>query len=179
MEALTPPLAGHSRPAAPPRATPLAWLARHGDEAIAMASLVAAIAAVTWGVLTRYVTAQPAPWASEVAAIAFAWLTFFGASAGFRHGAHPSIDMLVARLPPRARRLARLAADALVALFLLYFTWLGLEFSVTSWDNPTAVLRLPMTVVYGPVTLASALMLLRHLAAARRPAAPLPDRATP
>ena len=69
------------------------------DEAIAVFALLVTVGSVGWGVVTRYVTAQPAVWASEVAAIAFAWLTFFGASACFRHNAHPSIDMLVQRLP--------------------------------------------------------------------------------
>jgi TRAP-type C4-dicarboxylate transport system permease small subunit len=137
---------------------------RHPDEAVAVAALLATVGSVGWGVVTRYVTAQPAVWASEVAAIAFAWLTFFGASACFRHNAHPSIDMLVRRLPPGLRRVARLGADLLVAAFLAYFCWLGLTFSVAAWDNPTAVLRVPMTVVYGPVALASLMMLARHLA---------------
>jgi TRAP-type transport system small permease protein len=149
---------------------------RYPDEAIGAAALLVTVGAVAWGVITRYVTSQPAVWASEVAAIAFAWLTFFGASACFRHRAHPSIDMLVARLPPAPQRAVRLGVDLLVAAFLAYFCWLGLEFSVAAWDNPTAVLRLPMTIVYGPITLASLMMLARHLAAMRRPL-PLAERA--
>jgi TRAP-type C4-dicarboxylate transport system permease small subunit len=149
---------------------------RHPDEAIAAGALLVTVGAVGWGVVTRYVTAQPAVWASEVSAIAFAWLTFFGASACFRHNAHPSIDMLVGRLPERPRRVARLGVDLLVAAFLAYFCWLGLQFSTAAWDNPTAVLRLPMTVVYGPITLASLMMLARHLANMRWPAR-APERA--
>ncbi|MFZ4405708.1 MAG: TRAP transporter small permease [Paracraurococcus sp.] len=146
------------------------------DEAIAVLALLVTVGSVGWGVVTRYVTAQPAVWASEVAAIGFAWLTFFGASACFRHNAHPSIDMLVQRLPRGPQRLARLGVDLLVASFLAYFCWMGVEFSISAWDNPTAVLRLPMTVVYGPITLASAMMLARHLANMRRPLA-MPERA--
>jgi TRAP-type C4-dicarboxylate transport system permease small subunit len=157
------------------RASALRLAFRHLDEGVAILALLATVAAVTWGVLTRYVTAQPAPWSSEVAAIGFAWLTFFGAATGFRHRAHPSIDMLVVRLPPAPQRAARIFADLLVAAFLLYFAWLGLDFSITSWDNPTAVLRLPMTVVYGPVTLACLLMLAHHVARMRE-ARPAPER---
>lgn len=142
---------------------------RYPDEAIGAGALLVTVGAVAWGVVTRYVTAQPAVWASEVAAIAFAWLTFFGASACFRHNAHPSIDMLVRRLPPWPQRAARLGADLLVAAFLAYFSWLGFTFSVSAWDNPTAVLRLPMTVVYAPITLASMMMLARHVATMLRP----------
>lgn len=149
---------------------------RHPDEAIGAGALLVTVGSVGWGVVTRYVTAQPAVWASEVAAIAFAWLTFFGASACFRHNAHPSIDMLVGRLPAGPQRAVRLGVDLLVAAFLAYFCWLGLVFSIAAWDNPTAVLRLPMTVVYGPITLASLMMLARHLANMRRPAR-APERA--
>lgn len=141
-----------------------------------MLALLVTVGSVGWGVVTRYVTAQPAVWASEVAAIAFAWLTFFGASACFRHNAHPSIDMLVQRLPPRAQRLTRLGVDLLVAGFLGYFCWMGVEFSIAAWDNPTAVLRLPMTIVYGPITLATAMMLARHVANMLRPVV-RPERA--
>ena len=148
----------------------------HPDEAIGAGALLVTVGSVGWGVMTRYVTAQPAVWASEVAAIAFAWLTFFGASACFRHNAHPSIDMLVGRLPAGPQRAVRLGVDLLVAAFLAYFCWLGLVFSIAAWDNPTAVLRLPMTVVYGPITLASLMMLARHLANMRRPAR-APERA--
>lgn len=144
---------------------------RYPDEAIGAAALLVTVGAVTWGVITRYITAQPAVWASEVAGIAFAWLTFFGASACFRHRAHPSIDMLVVRLPAGPQRAVRLAVDLLVAVFLGYFAWIGLHFSVAAWDNPTAVLRLPMTVVYGPITVATLMMLVRHLANLRRPLA--------
>jgi TRAP-type C4-dicarboxylate transport system permease small subunit len=146
------------------------------DEAIAVLALLVTVGSVGWGVVTRYVTAQPAVWASEVAAIAFAWLTFFGASACFRHNAHPSIDMLVQRLPARPQRLVRLSVDLLVAAFLAYFCWMGASFSISAWENPTAVLRVPMTVVYGPITLATAMMLARHVANMRRPQA-LPERA--
>lgn len=145
---------------------------RHPDEAIAILALLVTVGAVGWGVITRYLTAQPAVWASEVAAISFAWLTFFGASACFRHNAHPSIDMLVQRLPARPQAIVRLGVDLLVAGFLAYFAWLGLRFSISAWDNPTAVLRVPMTVVYAPVTLATLMMLARHLAAMRRPREP-------
>ena len=146
------------------------------DEAVAVFALLVTVGSVGWGVVTRYVTAQPAVWASEVAAIAFAWLTFFGASACFRHNAHPSIDMLVQRLPPGPQRLARLGVDLLVAAFLGYLCWMGASFSISAWGNPTAVLRVPMTVVYGPVTLATAMMLARHVANMRRPPA-APERA--
>ena len=146
------------------------FVLRYFEELVAGAALVVVIGSVCWGVLTRYVTAQPAAWASEVAVIAFAWLTFFGAAAGFRHGAHPTIDMLVRFLPAPWPTLVRWLNHLLIVGFCGFMIWYGTKFSIDALDNPTSVLRLPLTVLYGPVTIAFALMLVRYVAAARHAA---------
>jgi Tripartite ATP-independent periplasmic transporters, DctQ component len=72
---------------------PARILARRFDlleEFISGLALVAVILAVGWGVLSRYVSRQPAPWANEVATLAFAWLIFIGAAACFKYGMHPA-----------------------------------------------------------------------------------------
>lgn len=153
---------------------PLAYV----EEMIAGAALVVIVLATCWGVLTRYVTEQPAAWSGEVAGIAFAWLVFVGAAAGVKHGAHMAIDMLVVRLPRPLRRAVMLAADAIVLGFLATLLVLALEFSVNAWGDPTSVLRLPRTVTYASVVVGSLCMLLRSADAAwrrwqHRSAAPL------
>ena len=103
------------------------WLARalaNLEETVASAALIVVVGSVCWGVLSRYVTQQPAVWSGEVAAIAFAWVIFLGAAAGFKRGLHVSIDMLVALLPAGARRID-LAVELLMAAFCLYMVWLG------------------------------------------------------
>lgn len=138
------------------------------EEVIAGAALVVVVAATCWGVLTRYITEQPAAWAGEVAGIAFAWLVFVGAAAGLKHGAHMSIDMLEVRLPAGLRRVVVLAADGIVLAFLLTLLALSVEFSVNAWGDPTSVLRLPRTVTYASVVVGSLCMLVRHVLAAWR-----------
>lgn len=150
--------------AAVARASPLARF----EESVAGVALVVIIGATCWGVLTRYVTSQPAVWASEVAGIAFAWLVFVGAAAGFKYGMHVTIDMLVALLPAGPRRLLMAAADALVLLFLATVLVLAVQFSIDAWDDPTSVLRLPRTVTYASVVVGGLCMLLRYARAAWR-----------
>ena len=147
----------------------------HFEELIAGVSLVIVVASVVWGVVTRYVTAQPAGWSGEVAVLAFAWLTFFGASACFCYGAHPSIDMLVRHLPERAQAVVRGFNHLLIVSFLLFLIGYGTEFTIEAWDNPSPVLRLPLSVLYGPVTLGCVLMLVRYVAAVRHGAVPLAE----
>ena len=151
-------------PPAPARSGALAWF----EEAVAGAALVVVVLAACWGVVTRYITAQPATWTGEVAGIAFAWMVFMGAAAGLKYGMHVAIDMGVMLLPAAGRRVLMALADLLVLAFLLVLTVLAVQFTIDAWGDPTSVLRLPRSVTYGSVVLGSACMVVRHLQTARR-----------
>ena len=138
------------------------------EEIVACVALAAVVLAVSWGVITRYITAQPAAWASEVATLAFAWVVFFGATACIKYKLHPSIDMLVARLPRPLQLGVRWFNHALVLAFCVFMAWFGTRFAIDAWSNPSPVLRLPLTWLYGPVAFCFALMALRYLQVLRR-----------
>ncbi len=150
-------------PAAPPPGGTAARLLDQLEETIAAVAVAVVIASVSWGVLTRYVTAQPAAWASEVATLAFAWCIYFGGAACVKYRLLPTIDMLVDRLPPGARRATRWLNHALLLAFFGFMTWFGTRFAIDTWDSPSPVLRMPQTFLYGPVAVASALMAVRYL----------------
>jgi TRAP-type C4-dicarboxylate transport system permease small subunit len=141
----------------------LATLADRFEETVAAAAVVVIIGSVGWGVVTRYVTEQPAAWASEVATLGFAWVVFFGASACVKYRLHPTIDIFVERLPEGVQRAVRVFNHGLLLSFFAFMTWFGTRFAIDAWDNPTAVLRIPQTWLYGPVALCSALMAVRYL----------------
>ena len=138
-------------------------LADQFEEIVACVALASVIASVSWGVITRYVTAQPAAWASEVATLSFAWVVFFGAAACIKYRLHPSIDMLVVRLPRPLQIGVRLLNHALVLGFCAFMAVFGTRFAIDAWSNPSPVLRLPLTWLYGPVAFCFALMALRYL----------------
>ena len=144
-------------------ATPLARLFDQIEEVVACIALASVVLSVTWGVITRYITAQPAAWASEVATLSFAWLVFFGAAACFKYRLHPAIDMLVARLPYELRKLVRGFNHVLILAFCGFMVWFGTRFAIDAWGSPSAVLRLPLTWLYGPVAFCFALMAVRHI----------------
>ena len=133
------------------------------EEIVACIALAVVVLSVSWGVITRYVTAQPAAWAREVATLAFAWLVFFGAAACVKYRLHPSIDMVVTRLPPPLQRAVRLLNHGLVLGLCAFMAWFGTRFAIDAWANPSPVLRLPLTWLYGPVAFCFALMALRYL----------------
>jgi TRAP-type C4-dicarboxylate transport system permease small subunit len=138
-------------------------LADQFEEIVACVALALVVLAVSWGVITRYITAQPAPWASELATLAFAWLVFFGAAACIKYRLHPSIDMVVRRLPQPLRLGVRLFNHALLLGFFTFMVWFGTRFAIDAWDNPSPVMRLPLAWLYGPVAFCFALMIVRYL----------------
>jgi TRAP-type C4-dicarboxylate transport system permease small subunit len=74
--------------------------------------------------------------------------------------------MLVQFLPARIRTPLEWLLDLVVVAFCLYVTWLGIGFTYDNWDNPSSVLRLPLSIVYVAVTLGFGLMAIRYAQAA-------------
>jgi len=140
-----------------------AILADRFEEIVAAVAVAVIIASVGWGVITRYVTAQPAAWASEIATLGFAWVVFFGSAACVKYRLHPAIDVLVGRLPAPAQKAARVFNHVLLLSFFCFMVWFGTRFAIDAWDSPSPVLRMPQTWLYGPVALCSALMAVRYL----------------
>lgn len=161
MTLRSPGSAGSGRPA------PLDRLLDQFEEIVASLALLVVVASVTWGVVTRYITAQPAAWASEIATLAFAWVVFFGAAACIKYRLHPTIDMLVVRLPGVLQDIVRRFNHTLLIAFFVFMVWFGTRFSLDAATTGTAVLEVPLVWLYGPVTFCFALMLVRHLQVAR------------
>jgi TRAP-type C4-dicarboxylate transport system permease small subunit len=133
------------------------------EDAVAGVSMVVVVASVLWGVLTRYAFPQPAAWSYEVATIAFAWLVFFGAAGGVRYRLHSDIDVLVAAFPLPWQRAAALFNFWLLAAF---FAALAVFFAIHTVDahrSLTIATNLPRSIIYAPLAVASALMLVRHV----------------
>ncbi|MCX7142192.1 MAG: TRAP transporter small permease [Proteobacteria bacterium] len=139
------------------------WVLDQFEEIVACVALASVILSVSWGVITRYITEQPATWASEVATLSFAWVVFFGATACVKYKLHPSIDMLVVRLPLPLQWCVRWLNHALVLGFCVFMAWFGTRFAIDAWSNPSPVLRLPLTWLYGPVAFCFGLMAVRYI----------------
>lgn len=141
----------------------LARIVDQFEEIIAASAVVVVVVTTAWGVLTRYVLAQPSAWAGEVAMIAFAWVVFFGAAGCIKYHLHPHIDLLVKRLPSGLQAVVAWTNHALLLGFFAFMIWYGTWFSIDALETPSAVLQVPLTWLYGPVTVAFALMLVRYL----------------
>lgn len=139
------------------------------EDTIAGLAMVVVVASVLWGVLTRYLFAQPAAWSYEVATIGFAWLVFFGAAACVRYRAHADIDVLVALFPPAWQRAVAIFNFWLLAGFFGVLTVLFGLHTADAHKSTTIALNLPRSWIYVPLCLATLMMLVRHVDAWFRP----------
>ncbi len=111
-------------------------------------------------VLIRFVFKYPLPWTEEVSRIAFVYTIFIGATIAVRQKAHLNIDFLLVVLPPRLARAITLLGTALVATFLLFVTWQGIEFVRQTGVQVTPVMQVPFRYLYVIIPSCGGLMLL-------------------
>ena len=126
-------------------------------------AFVVLVVAIVWGVLSRYVTRNPATWVEEVSSIAFTFAVFIGAAEVQRRGKHVSVDLVTSLLPQRLRRSLDFVAGALVVLYCFYVAWLGFKEAVASNSATTSMLNIPLSVPYGGLSLGFLLFGLRSL----------------
>jgi TRAP-type C4-dicarboxylate transport system permease small subunit len=112
-------------------------------------------------------------WAQELCIFMLIWMAKFGAAYGVRTGIHVGVDILATSLPGQGRKTLTLVALLAGALFTGIVGTLGarLVWRVAATGQTSAVLELPMWIVYLAVPLGSYLMCFRFLEVAWRFAA--------
>ena len=104
--------------------------------------VVAEIAILFGGVISRYVFDRPLVWSDELASTLFLWLAMLGAVIAFRRGAHmrmtACVDMLGGSLRAMFDSLATVAALA----FLLLVVWPAYQFASDEVPITTSALQI-------------------------------------
>ncbi|USQ79204.1 TRAP transporter small permease [Ornithinimicrobium faecis] len=99
-------------------------------------------------VVLRYFFSHPLSWGEEVTRYMFIYLIFLGAASGIHYGIHVSIDVLVRRLPGRYGRAVDKAAHGIVALFLVFLFWYGLQLGMRTMSQNSPALGIPIGLAY-------------------------------
>jgi len=128
---------------------------------IAGTALVLISAVIPWAVYTRYVLNSAASWPEPMAVLLTIVLTFFGAAACYRIGAHMNVVIVVGTLPARAQRFCNLLVEALMAVFALFMVVYGIGLVEATWLNSIAEFPwLSTGVTYLPIPCGGAITLL-------------------
>ena len=146
--------------------------------AVAGTALVLISAVVPWGVFTRFVLNSASSWTEVTAVLLTIVLTFFGAAAWYRVSAHMSVTVFVRMLPKLPQWLARLAAEAFVALLGFFMVIWGTRLVEATWENTIdAFPALSVGVTYLPIPIGGVVTLLfvfERVAIGPPPVKPLP-----
>lgn len=131
--------------------------------------MVALVSSVSWQVISRYIFSSPSSWTEEVARFLLIWIGVLGAAYAFRTGVHLGLDVLPKKLSGTAARVLKLFILLMVMIFAVGVLVIG-GFSLVSltWElkQYSAVLGLPIAVVYSVIPVAGVLICLYAVAAA-------------
>lgn len=105
-------------------------------------------------------------WQTELAVYLLMFVTFVGGAYGLKHGDHVNVDVLVNRLPGRARSVALLVAAGLSLLIIVVVGWRSFDMwwvaTERGWRSSTAW-NPPLTYPYAILPLGMLLIGLQYL----------------
>lgn len=130
--------------------------------------MLALVCAVLWQVFSRYLFASPSSWTEEVARFLLIWISLLGAVYALRTGMHLGLDVLPKKLSGSSARLLKVFTLIMILLFsAAVLVTGGASLVMLTWElrQYSAVLGLPMSLVYMVIPLSGALICIYALAA--------------
>jgi len=151
-------------------ATMIEWLFGSLIEIGAAGLVVAEIAILFGGVISRYVFDRPLIWSDELASTLFLWLAMLGAVIAFRRDEHMRMTACVAMFSGSVRSVLDSIATAAALAFLLLMIWPAYQFA--SDEVPITTSALQISDVWRAAALPVGIGLMIVVAALRLTRAP-------
>ena len=132
-------------------------------EAIVLLLMVLLTVLVIAGAAFRYL-GHALSWYDETASIGLVWLTYYGSALAALRGAHIGVPGLVNAMPPKARVIATLFAEAVVILFFVLLAIYGLKVLVVLQGETMITLpSVPTTFTDSVIPIGAALFVVAEL----------------
>lgn len=130
---------------------------------ISAASVLVALALISYAVLARYVLGQPSLWINDVVTFLLVGIVMLGAAAALREGRHLGVDLFTERLQGRRQRGAQawsMSAVLLVALYLVVDGWQTAMFSKMLGMTTLGYVEIPLFWLQLLIPLGGVMLLL-------------------
>lgn len=134
------------------------WLIKNFEELISSVAFTVMLMAVIINVFSRYFVGYSFSSSEEIAFLGFTYSVFFGLCILYKRNALITIDIIVDRLPHKARYIARIFNFALLTVANIYLIRLSTKLSIEAWVRPTAALRIPYSFIDMSATIAFIIM---------------------
>ena len=103
----------------------LKWFVLHVEEVIACIALSIMLCVIFFNVIMRYVFRNPLNWSDELSMICLAYVTFVGGAAAYKKNLHFGIDILLDKLPEKAKFAIRVITNFVFIILFGYTCYLG------------------------------------------------------
>ena len=133
------------------------------EEIIASIAICIVVLAAFYGVISRYILNNPVNWSNELATISFTWTVFLGAAAAWKSNKHIHLDLVYDYLPNILKKISDWLKFFILSIFFIFALYLAIKFTITAYNKPTSILRIPFSYVDLPVVICFASMIIRSL----------------
>jgi TRAP-type C4-dicarboxylate transport system permease small subunit len=117
------------------------------------------VVVVSLNVFCRYVLNFSLGWADESARLLFILMVFIGSISTHKDDGHFSFDILVKKLPPHLRMVAKVVEEAIITCVLVFVFIAGVKTSIFL-TNKTPALGLPIRYIYLAIPISMFAMLI-------------------
>lgn len=122
------------------------------------------VAIVAAQVFARYILNHSLFWSEELARYLLVWLAVLGATAAFRRGLHPGLDLFHGRLSPAAARGLQILTGLVSLFFFMVLIVHGARFAWFVRAQISPALQLPKWIIFSILPLGGALFAVHALA---------------
>jgi len=138
-------------------------IASRALETVTIALMVGLTIIVVLAVLARLM-GESFSWYDEVAAIALAWITYYGSALAALHRRHIGFDTVLLALPPHLRLGALLLGEALVLIFFVLMARAGLQvLEVLEGDRLVSLTWVPVQLTQSVIPIGAILFITCQL----------------
>ena len=139
------------------------FILKYIEEILASVAISTVVISAFYGVISRYILNNPVAWSNEVATIAFTWTVFLGAAAAWKNDKHIHLDLIYNFFPKKIKVISDLIKNIVLGIFFLYVLYLSIQFTITAYNKPTAILRIPFSYVDVAVVLFFISIIIRSI----------------
>ncbi len=111
-------------------------------------------------VFFRYIMNDSLIWSEELARYLFVWISFLGGAVVMERGSHIRIDILESCIRGMPKKAILRVAKALSLAFLAALATSGFMIVGLTMDQPSAVMQIPMGLVYLAIPIGSLAMMI-------------------
>lgn len=98
-------------------------------------------------VVSRYVFSFSISWAQELVTYLLVWLVFMGCCMGLRDNEVAALTIVVDKLSPNMKKMARILVQVLLIMFCVVGFWANQEIIANMWNKKSSILRMNLGYV--------------------------------